>query len=151
MERVGRESRKRGVAPWLPGIGPSHYTANWFWPAATSVHPTSPLLPLNPQTPTCQPASQPPSHHAPCSDCLQCGRNSEHTETYQTPHTKTQLYFKETLTRLTHSPTKLRIQRTGKQTQIYGEQLFAKRVIKPVAPPKMSYITTLHRGVRGNW
>lgn len=32
--RTGRQA-ERG-APWLPGTGPSHYTANWFWPAAMS-------------------------------------------------------------------------------------------------------------------
>lgn len=41
---AGRQAKR--VAPWLPGTGPSHYTANWFWPAATSAaylpppHPT---------------------------------------------------------------------------------------------------------------
>lgn len=31
---TGRQAKR--VAPWLPGTKPSHYTANWFWPAATS-------------------------------------------------------------------------------------------------------------------
>lgn len=31
---TGRQAKR--VAPWLPGTRPSHYTANWFWPAATS-------------------------------------------------------------------------------------------------------------------
>lgn len=31
---TGRQAER--VAPWLPGTRPSHYTANWFWPAAMS-------------------------------------------------------------------------------------------------------------------
>lgn len=35
---TGRQAKR--VAPWLPGTRPSHYTANWFWPA--SPRPPSP-------------------------------------------------------------------------------------------------------------
>lgn len=34
--------RAKRVAPWLPGTRPSHYTANWFWPAAMSAAPPHP-------------------------------------------------------------------------------------------------------------
>lgn len=50
------------IAPWLPGTGPSHYTGNWFWPAAMSAA----HLPHSPQ-------------HLCTPDCLQ-QRRSQNTQ-----------------------------------------------------------------------
>lgn len=52
---TGRQAKR--VAPWLPGTKPSHYTANWFWPAAMSA-----TLAASPTPHT--------SHHLCTPDCL---------------------------------------------------------------------------------
>ena len=45
---TGRQAKR--VAPWLPGTRPSHYTANWFWPAATSAASPPPTQHPSPST-----------------------------------------------------------------------------------------------------
>lgn len=70
---TGRQAKR--VAPWLPGTKPSHYTANWFWPAAMSAN--AGRLPHTPH--------QPPSLHPRLSAAEERSEHRERNEKSSLP------------------------------------------------------------------